>query len=107
MKVGPDYEKPETKMPDSWYEAVTYGLNDGTSNLQTWWTVLNDPVLDSLIKRAVQGNLDLQETLAGILEARARLGIASGWLCRPNTLPSKAAPRQISECARERVTLGR
>jgi len=29
MKVGPDYEKPETKMPDSWYEAVTYGLNDG------------------------------------------------------------------------------
>ncbi len=45
MKVGPDYEKPETKMPDSWYEAVTYGLNDGTSNLQTWWTVFEDPIL--------------------------------------------------------------
>ncbi len=23
MKVGPDYEKPETKMSDSWHEAVT------------------------------------------------------------------------------------
>ncbi len=45
MKVGPDYEKPETKMPDSWYEAVTYGLNDGTSNLQTWWTVFENPLL--------------------------------------------------------------
>jgi len=36
MKVGPDYEKPETKMPDSWYEAVTY---------QTWWTVFENPLL--------------------------------------------------------------
>ncbi len=45
MKVGPDYEKTETKMTDSWYEAVTYGLNDGTSNLQTWWTVFEDPIL--------------------------------------------------------------
>jgi len=45
MKVGPDYQKPDTKMPDSWYEAVTYGLNDGTSNLQTWWTVFKDPIL--------------------------------------------------------------
>jgi len=35
MNVGPDYEKPETKMPDEWHEAITYGLNDGTSNLQT------------------------------------------------------------------------
>ena len=38
----------------------------------------NDPVLDRLVARASEGNLDLQVTLARLKEARARLRIASG-----------------------------
>ncbi len=72
--VGPDYQAPETQVPDQWQQKVTAGQVD----LQTWWTLLDDPVLDSLIERSTQGNLTLRIAVARIVEARAQLGIASG-----------------------------
>ena len=76
--VGPDYTPPETEMPDAWNQELTKGLAEGEADLETWWTTLNDPVLDSLIDRAARGNLDLQAAVARVVESRARLGIASG-----------------------------
>lgn len=76
--VGPDYTPPETEMPDAWTEELTKGLAEGEASLETWWTTLNDPVLDSLIQRAIQGNLDLKAAVARVMESRARLGISSG-----------------------------
>jgi NodT family efflux transporter outer membrane factor (OMF) lipoprotein len=76
--VGPDYTRPDTPAPDAWHQQATRGLADGKADLRTWWTVLNDPVLNGLIERATAGNLDLQEALARILEARAFYGIARG-----------------------------
>jgi NodT family efflux transporter outer membrane factor (OMF) lipoprotein len=72
--VGPDYQTPETQVPDQWQQKVAAGQVD----LQTWWTLLDDPVLDSLIDRSTQGNLNLRIAVARIVEARAQLGIASG-----------------------------
>ena len=43
-----------------------------------WWTVFNDPVLDSLICCAYQQNLTLREAGARVLEARAQLAIFTG-----------------------------
>jgi NodT family efflux transporter outer membrane factor (OMF) lipoprotein len=77
-KVGPDYTPPETEMPDVWNQELTRGLAEGEANLETWWTTLNDPVLDGLIQRAIQGNLDLKAAVARVVASRARLGIASG-----------------------------
>lgn len=34
-----------------------------------WWKQFNDPMLDSLIERAVAGNLDLQAAVLRIVEA--------------------------------------
>ena len=62
-KVGPDYSPPELKMQDAWHQEITKGLEDGEANLQTWWTVLNDPVLNRLIEKADKGNLQLKEAL--------------------------------------------
>ncbi len=76
--VGPDYTPPETEMPDAWNQELTRGLAEGEANLETWWTTLNDPVLDGLIQRAVQGNLDLKAAVARVVESRALLGIATG-----------------------------
>jgi outer membrane protein TolC len=45
--------------------------------LDQWWTGFRDPVLDSLIERAVTRNLDLQIAAARIREARAARGIAA------------------------------
>ncbi len=56
------------------------GLNPAPladESLAQWWTTLHDPVLESLIQRAIQGNLDLRRAEAAVREARARRGIAN------------------------------
>jgi NodT family efflux transporter outer membrane factor (OMF) lipoprotein len=76
--VGPDYVPPESDMPDAWHQELTKGLSEGEAALQTWWTIFDDPVLNSLIDRAAEGNLDLRIAFARIQEARALRGVAAG-----------------------------
>ncbi len=77
-KVGPDYVPPQPQMPDAWYQDLTEGLAQGQADLRTWWTSLNDPILDRLIQRATTGNLDVRIAFSRIQQARAGLGIARG-----------------------------
>jgi NodT family efflux transporter outer membrane factor (OMF) lipoprotein len=77
-KLGPDYSPPKLEMQDAWHQAITKGLGEGEANLQAWWNVFDDTVLNGLIERAGQGNLGLKEAFARIKEARARRGIATG-----------------------------
>ncbi len=44
-------------------------------SLAQWWSALQDPTLQSLIDRAMKGNLDLRRATAVVREARARRGI--------------------------------
>ena len=76
--VGPDYVEPQYDLPDLWQAELVEGLSDGQAPLSTWWTVLDDSILDSLMERAVVGNLDLKEAFGRIMEARAVRGIATG-----------------------------
>jgi NodT family efflux transporter outer membrane factor (OMF) lipoprotein len=76
--VGPDYVQPDPEMPDLWHQNLVRGMSTGEANLEQWWTTLEDPQLVSLIERSVQGNLDVREALARVMEARALLGIATG-----------------------------
>ncbi len=76
--VGPDYQAPEATTPDQWHQRLEQGLAAGEADYRTWWTNLNDPVLDGLIERATSGNLDLRIAYARIEEARGRLGIQTG-----------------------------
>ena len=76
--IGPDYTPPETPVPDAWHQALTRGLSEGKADLQTWWQVFEDPLLESLIQRAVQGNLNLRSAVSRIQEARAVRGVAKG-----------------------------
>ncbi len=78
FKVGPNYSPPETNMPDEWHEAITYGLNEGKANLQTWWIVFNDPILNGLIERARVANYDVKQAVARVSQARAQLNFAKG-----------------------------
>jgi len=76
--VGPDYEPPQTQMPDSWHQDLSKGLQEGEADLRTWWTTFNDPILDSLIQRSTLGNLEAKQAVARILQARANVGFAAG-----------------------------
>lgn len=77
MSVGPDYQKPETPMPDQWHEAVQAEFKTGTPDLQTWWTVFGDETLDGLIAKAATNNLDLRVAAARIEQAAALRGVSA------------------------------
>jgi NodT family efflux transporter outer membrane factor (OMF) lipoprotein len=71
--VGPQYERPKVAVPKSFSESNDYG----PTSFERWWTGFRDPLLESLVRRAVDGNLDLKISAARIREARAARGIAA------------------------------
>lgn len=78
--VGPDYSPPELRAPGSWHTELQDGLTYRPANPAEWWTALDDPVLSSLMERAVAGNTDLRLAAARVREARARRGISQAAL---------------------------
>jgi outer membrane protein, multidrug efflux system len=81
--VGPSYQRPEQEVPVHWGEVAGNISVRSDANLSTWWTLFNDPVLNSLITRAVASNQDLLLAETRIREARAEAGMTA----------SKASPR--------------
>ena len=69
--VGPDFSTPRPEMPPSW-EAARPPASD-KDNLAQWWTIFRDPQLNSLVRQALQSNLDLQTAVIRIVESRAAL----------------------------------
>lgn len=82
--VGPDYVPPSPAMPSGFSESArapgTAGLRPGADVLRRWWTAFQDPLLDSLIARAIQNNRDLRQAVSRIRQARAERGIAAAGL---------------------------
>jgi len=98
--VGPDYVPPEMPAPATW----NAGLEDGLSAeemdprmLASWWTVLDDPILSSLIERAVEDNLDLEEARARVREARARVAVSGADLFPTMDATGSVSQRRSSE----------
>lgn len=77
MSVGPDYEQPETPMPDAWHAAVQEEFGSGAPDLQTWWTVFGDETLNGLITKASTNNLDLKTAAARMEQAAALRGVSA------------------------------
>jgi NodT family efflux transporter outer membrane factor (OMF) lipoprotein len=106
--VGPNYRSPEVKTPGAFGEAPTGSvattqrsdpiggstrgegaatqpgtggrLSGQVADLVVWWKSFDDPMLDSLIERAVENNLDVRQATARLREARAQLGVTSAAL---------------------------
>jgi NodT family efflux transporter outer membrane factor (OMF) lipoprotein len=76
--VGPDYIRPEAPEPQKWLEEKDPLIKSEPADFGRWWTVFNDPVLNTLVDTASQQNLSLRIAGIRILEARAQLGIAIG-----------------------------
>ena len=76
--VGPDFTKPSASLPQAWQGASDARLATQPETDAAWWRSLGDPTLDRLIELAAQQNLPLQVAGLRIVEARARLGIATG-----------------------------
>jgi len=78
--VGPNYQEPKLATPAAWREAPQKGVDVRPVELTRWWTSFNDPLLDSLVERAVKSNLDLRIAEARIREARASRALAASGL---------------------------
>ena len=73
--VGPDYKKQEEqKLPKNWDNNLT----KSNENIQEWWKSFNDEILNTLVKKAYEQNLDLRTAGLRILQSRAALGISKG-----------------------------
>ncbi len=69
--MGPDYERPQTPMPEAFEQAE----DSGTSivNLD-WWELFGDEQLNALVRIALEQNQDMAIAISRIEEARAALG---------------------------------
>ncbi|HEY8522109.1 MAG TPA: TolC family protein [Gammaproteobacteria bacterium] len=68
--AGPDYVPPESRAAVSHAEAPAFSSEPFEAR---WWEQFGDPVLDSLVERALRGDLDLRIAAARVQEARALL----------------------------------
>jgi outer membrane protein, multidrug efflux system len=76
--VGPNYARPQMPTPPE-YRFAAPAQAESMADAR-WWQIFDDPALQSLIKEAIAGNLDLRIAVARVEEARARAGIARSFL---------------------------
>ena len=73
--VGPNYKRPVTSVPDS-YRGATPDQQAGTAlGDEKWWSVFEDPGLQSLVREALSHNYDVRIAAERVLQAQAALGI--------------------------------
>ena len=90
--VGPNFHAPQAEVPAQWHDpqqaasapAPAAGASRASGGAVAsvpamdsdpdprWWRSFADPTLDGLIERAGRGNLDLQEAVLRIVEARTQ-----------------------------------
>jgi outer membrane protein, multidrug efflux system len=80
--VGPDYKRPALDVPAEFRGAPEATRHAAIADLQ-WWAILEDPVLQNLVKEALANNYDLRIAANKVLQARDQLGIA-----RSSQIPS-------------------
>lgn len=78
--VGPDYVRPPAPTAANWMETNEPSVKHEPAEVSTWWTVFNDPVLNTLVETAYRQNPSLRAAGVRVLEAQAQRGIAIGEL---------------------------
>jgi multidrug efflux system outer membrane protein len=78
--VGPNFQRPEIAVPAEWAGPAEPPTPSAASlpgeDLTRWWSLFDDPVLTSLVERAIQSNLDYMRAKARIRQARAARAVA-------------------------------
>jgi outer membrane protein TolC len=77
--AGPDYRKPDIATPAAYSGTKLLPetpANVRAADLDAWWAQFQDSELDSLVDRAMRGNLDLQSAASRIRAAREQTIVA-------------------------------
>jgi outer membrane protein, multidrug efflux system len=84
--VGPDYRRPDTTTPAAWSNpgatapAPTSITTPRPVEVVEWWKGFDDPLLASLVERALKSNLDMRLAQARLRQARAARGVVASGL---------------------------
>jgi multidrug efflux system outer membrane protein len=92
--VGPDYSRPAIATPEVYRGASPNPAATAPTQLlgdQKWWDVFQDPVLQQLIRTALEQNYDIRIAASRVLQAQAQLGIT-----RADQFPMVSAGSQVS-----------
>jgi NodT family efflux transporter outer membrane factor (OMF) lipoprotein len=90
--VGPDYQPPAPETRAGWQgrqETADF------AQIQQWWAAFHDAELDSLVTRAIDGNLDVKMAAQRIVEARAQKDVAEAGYYPSITASSQASRTHI------------
>jgi len=80
LMVGPDYVRPPAPTAETWIDTGDVAVRREPADVSAWWSVFNDPVLNTLVETAYRQNPSLRAAGVRVLEAQARRGIAIGLL---------------------------
>ncbi|HVW21599.1 MAG TPA: efflux transporter outer membrane subunit [Opitutaceae bacterium] len=75
--AGPSYRRPVPRLPAAYPQEPAEA---GSPPLERWWTVFRDAELESLLRRAVRDNRDLQQAALRLRQARAEREVAASGL---------------------------
>ena len=85
--LGPDYRRPAVNAPGVYRGDSQAGVASAQSlGAEKWWEVFQDPVLQQLIRAALEQNYDLRIAASRVLQSQAQLGIT-----RANQFPTVSA----------------
>jgi multidrug efflux system outer membrane protein len=76
LKVGPNYERPATQLPERFRGQADSADPASVADLP-WWDVFGDPALQRLVREALENNYDLQTAIARVAQFRAQVGVAA------------------------------
>lgn len=97
--VGENYHLPQLEIPAHWQSAKAQTENNEQKASEiAWWQQFHDPVLNQLIAKASEGNLDLQIAQSRIDAARAQVSATEASLL-PTGNASATAERQGNRIA--------
>ena len=94
LKVGPNYERPATQLPER-FRGQPDSVDPASLADLPWWDVFGDPALQRLVREAVENNYDLQTAIARVEQFRAQVGVAASDLY-PHAGYDGAATREKS-----------
>jgi multidrug efflux system outer membrane protein len=93
-KIGPDYRRPDLTSPPVWMVDMQKAQDMANT---AWWEQFNDPVLNDLIRTALQENRDLRTATARVEEFYGRYGATRADLFPQIGYGGSAGRTQISE----------
>jgi NodT family efflux transporter outer membrane factor (OMF) lipoprotein len=79
----PEYRRPDTPVKAAFSQKESLPVSASDTISPEWWKEFRDPYLDSLVARAIQGNIDIK-----ILAARTRVADAQIGEARAGALPT-------------------